>query len=75
MKGRRLAMIARIFIAALSTGPLAGCGSELAWSVANGIKAIQLCQDDGGLKRMLDNKAAKFSAECENGRIVSGSTE
>ncbi len=68
-------MIAKIAIAFLLTGPLSGCGSELAWSVANGFKAIQLCQDDGGLKRLIDNKAAKFSAECENGRIVSGSTE
>ncbi len=54
---------------------LAGCSNEFAWSVSNGFKAIQLCLDDGGLKRMIDNRESGFVAECKDGRIVEGRTE
>jgi hypothetical protein len=54
---------------------LAGCSNEFARSVSNGFKAIQLCLDDGGLKRMIDNRESGFTAECKDGRIVEGKTE
>ncbi|MGD9788503.1 MAG: hypothetical protein AB7U30_11200 [Sulfuricellaceae bacterium] len=61
-------------VALLLTLVLGGCSNEFAWSVSNGFKAIQLCLDDGGLKRMIDNRESGFVAECKDGRIVEGRT-
>lgn len=62
-------------IAVLLTPTLPGCSKELAWTVSNNFKAIQLCLDDGGLKRVIDNRETGFTAECKDGRIVEGKTE
>lgn len=64
-----------IAITFLLGAALPGCSNEFAWSVSNGFKAIQLCLDDGGLKRMIENRETGFTAECKDGRIVKGKTE
>ncbi len=68
-------MARRVALTLLLGMALSGCSKELAWTVSNNFKAIQLCLDHGGLKEVLDNRETGFTAECKDGRIVEGRTE
>lgn len=71
-----MVMSAKLLIIGLAVALLGACEAkrEHTMSREHDAKANLLCKRDNGLKRVIDANGASFTAECNSGIIVTGTT-
>lgn len=71
-------MAARILIIGMTLSLLAACdmqSRDKTLSREHDAKAAQLCKKDKGLKRVVEASGKSFTAECNSGIVVTGTSD